>query len=334
MSPEAAGPPAEARDLVKTYRGQAAVDHLSLRVSPGEIFALVGPNGAGKTTTVELLLGLRRATSGEMRVLGHPVSGPLPRPLRRRIGVLPQDFNAFDRLTVEENLRLFARMYGLPGPEPGLWATLGLEEHRERRYGGLSGGLKRRVGLAAAMVHDPELLFLDEPTANLDPRARRELWDHLRALQGRGRTILLTTNSMAEAEALAGRVALLVRGKPVAQGSPRELVARHGGPRLLILRDPRGTEKRIPVESPEALRRAMEALPGDGSTRELRSLEDPPAGGSTAELRNPTLEEVFLNLTGTPPEPPVPEAGEGRRRRRGPSRLRRLSPPSSGRRGQ
>ncbi|MBI3116315.1 MAG: ABC transporter ATP-binding protein, partial [Thaumarchaeota archaeon] len=193
-------------NLVKRYGELVAVDHVSFEVSKGEIFAFLGPNGAGKTTTVEIIECLRPLTQGTVQVLGmNIVNGHDVSRIKEKIGVLPQDFSALDRLTVRENLTLFAKMYEKPGSVVELMDLLGLTDKSNARFGSLSGGLKQRVGVAAALVNNPDLVFLDEPTTGLDPEIRRTTWNVISGLKRSGRTIFLTTHYMEEAQFLADR---------------------------------------------------------------------------------------------------------------------------------
>jgi ABC-2 type transport system ATP-binding protein len=225
------------RDLRKRYvtRGQPPVDALvgvDLTVAPGECLGLLGPNGAGKTTTIEILEGLLEPTSGDVEVLGMRW-GADDDSLRQRIGISLQETRLADKLTVEESLRLFRSFYR-NGREPGeVLEAVSLVEKRGARLDTLSGGQKQRLAVACALVGEPELLFLDEPTTGLDPQARREIWDIVRRHGEHGRTTLLTTHYMDEAERLCDRVAVVDRGKVIAVGSPSELILRIGGEHVI-----------------------------------------------------------------------------------------------------
>ena len=219
------------RDLRKTYAGKPpveAVKGLDLEVQAGECFGLLGPNGAGKTTTVEILEGILEPTSGDVEVLGLSWRDE-ERALRQRIGVSLQETKFTDKLTVAETLRLFSSFYDRGRPEEELLADVGLVEKRDAWVVNLSGGQRQRLAVAVALVGDPDLLFLDEPTTGLDPQSRRQLWDIVRDLRRRGRTILLTTHYMDEAERLCDRVAIVDHGKVIALGSPAELIRSLGG---------------------------------------------------------------------------------------------------------
>ena len=212
------------RQLRKTYKAVVAVDGLDLEVRPAECFGLLGPNGAGKTTTIEICEGLTAADSGEVEVLG--LHWPADRAaLRQRLGIQLQETQLSDKLTVLETIRLF-RSFFQQGPEVReVIALVQLEEKAGSRVGNLSGGQKQRLALACALVGNPDFLFLDEPTTGLDPQARRQLWELIERFKLAGRTILLTTHYMDEAERLCDRVAIMDHGKVIALGTPRELIA-------------------------------------------------------------------------------------------------------------
>src|SRR6187549_1324900 len=220
-------PALSVRDLRKRYKDVVAVDGIDLDVAGGECFGLLGPNGAGKTTTIEICEGLTAPDGGDVEVLGLRWTSDADQ-LRRRLGIQLQDTQLSDKLTVVETLRLFRSFYAC-GPSPDeLIALVHLQEKRGARIAALSGGQKQRLALACALVGDPDLLFLDEPTTGLDPQARRQLWDLIEDFKRSGRTILLTTHYMDEAERLCERVAIMDHGKIIALGSPRALVASIG----------------------------------------------------------------------------------------------------------
>src|ERR1700733_8049191 len=215
------------RDLRKSYADVVAVDGVNLEVFSGECFGLLGPNGAGKTTTIEICEGLTEADSGDVEVLGLRWSSDAAR-LRQRLGIQLQETQLAEKLTVFETLRLFRSFFQQgPGAEEAI-RVVQLEEKRDARVGALSGGQKQRLALACALVGDPDLLFLAEPTTGLDPQARRQLWDLIEEFKAAGRTILLTTHYMEEAERLCDRVAIMDHGKVIALGTPRELIASIG----------------------------------------------------------------------------------------------------------
>ncbi len=231
--PETLSPPAlRLRHLRKAYKDVIAVDGIELEVRRGECFGLLGPNGAGKTTTIEICEGLTVADSGEVAVLGMRWDRDAAE-LRQRLGIQLQETQLSEKLTVLETVRLFRSFFG-QGPETSeVIAQAQLGEKRNARVGGLSGGQKQRLALACALVGDPDFLFLDEPTTGLDPQARRQLWDLIDQFKLAGRTILLTTHYMDEAERLCDRVAIMDHGKVIALGTPRELIASIGAEHIV-----------------------------------------------------------------------------------------------------
>lgn len=218
----------EVEELVKRYKTVVAVNGVSFDVYQGEIFSLVGPNAAGKTTTVEILECLRTPTSGSATVLGLDVLKEETH-IKKRIGVMPQDFNAFERLTVKENVELIAKIYNVKPDLKQVLGELGLWEERDKKVEALSGGMRRRLGISMAVVSDPELLFLDEPTTGLDPQARRETWEVIKRLKRIGKTVVLTSHYMEEVEHLSDRAAVIVQGDIIAQGTVDSLISQYGG---------------------------------------------------------------------------------------------------------
>jgi ABC-2 type transport system ATP-binding protein len=290
--------------LSKKYKDTLAVNGISFSLSKGEVFAFLGPNGAGKTTTVEILECLRAPTGGQAKVLDYDVSKRSDQgEIRKRIGVLPQDFNAIDRLTVRENIDYFGAMFDHQLDADQLIELVDLKDKRDAQFKTLSGGLKQRVGLAVALVNDPALVFLDEPTTGLDPRARRDVWYVIERLKKQGKTVFLTTHYMDEAEYLADTVSIIDHGQIIASGTPDQLIDTHGGKKTLIIRDA-GEEglKQLPVGLPKAeLRNAGDiAIPLNNGdlTNILMSLKETPLHDKEIEVRRPTLDDVFLNLTG------------------------------------
>ena len=221
--------PIECVDLRKTYDGKVeAVRGLSLRIEAGECFGLLGPNGAGKTTTIEILEGLLAPTAGEVRIFGHTWADN-PRQLREWIGISLQDTRLSEKLSVRETIELFASFYSEPRPTAAVLEELQLTEKSDAWVGKLSGGQKQRLAVATALVGNPRILFLDEPTTGLDPQSRRQLWDIVRAFQKKGGTVLLTTHYMDEAERLCDRLAIVDHGEIIAEGTPADLIDRLGG---------------------------------------------------------------------------------------------------------
>ena len=230
-------PHLQVRGLRKSYDGNEVVAGLDLELEPGVCFGLLGPNGAGKTTTLRLCLGLTDPDSGEIAMLGHPIPREA-REARQEVGVVPQADNLDPDFTVRENLQVYGRYFGLPRAEldgriPELLDFAELAARADSRIQALSGGMKRRLALARALVNDPRLLFLDEPTTGLDPQARHLIWERLRSLARQGRTLLLTTHFMDEAERLCDRVAIMDHGRKIADGAPRELIAEHIEPQVV-----------------------------------------------------------------------------------------------------
>jgi lipooligosaccharide transport system ATP-binding protein len=222
-------------DLHKSYGAgvsrSTVIDGLSFALRPGECYGLLGPNGAGKTTTLRLCLGLATPDSGSITLIGMPIPGQA-RTARMRVGVVPQGDNLDPDFTVSENLMVYGRYFGIPDRVifsriPGLLEFSNLTAKKDARIGELSGGMKRRLTLARALVNDPDLIFMDEPTTGLDPQARHMIWERLKTLLAQGKTIFLTTHFMDEAERLCNRLAVIDHGKMIAEGSPRDLIAKH-----------------------------------------------------------------------------------------------------------
>jgi ABC-2 type transport system ATP-binding protein len=273
----------DVRELTKSYGGVAALRGISFDVAQGEVFGLLGPNGAGKTTTVEILEGYRPRDGGEATVLGHD-PGSSSRELKERIGVVLQQSELSPNLTVRETHQLFAGYFAQPRDVDEIVELVGLTEKRDDRVKTLSGGQKRRLDLGVALVGDPDLVFLDEPTTGFDPAARRAAWEMIRALRSLGTTILLTTHYLDEAQQLADRVAVLRNGEIVRQGTPADLI---GDSRRTEIRYRRGGEL-VVVETSNPVRELNELTSralADGT--QLEQLE----------VRRPTLEDVYLALT-------------------------------------
>jgi len=297
-------PAIRVESLVKRYGSLAAVDNISFTVQKGEIFAFLGPNGAGKTTTVEILECLRKATSGHAYVLGFDV-GKDGREIKKRIGVLPQDFNSFDLLTVKETIEYYAAMFGAKVDAVRLVRLVDLMDKKDAYFKNLSGGLKQRLGVAVALVNDPEVLFLDEPTAGLDPNARHEVWNVIRGLKQQGKTVFLTTHYMEEAEVLADVVIIIHRGKIVAEGTPEELIHKYGKRNFLVLK--KIDRSSVPVVEGMGLEVGYDEVKGEiqvhlnqhsGISEILQALAVKNIGFGELELKHSSLEDVFLNLTG------------------------------------
>src|SRR6266852_7147133 len=299
----------QCRDLRKTYDGTVeAVRGLSLEIQAGECFGLLGPNGAGKTTTIEILEGLLAPTSGEVTILGHTWKEN-PRQLREWLGISLQETRLSEKLTVRETIKLFASFYREPRSSDEVLRQMQLEEKTDAWVGKLSGGQRQRLAVATALVGNPKVLFLDEPTTGLDPQSRRQLWDIIRTFQQSGGTVLLTTHYMDEAERLCDRLAIVDHGQVIAEGTPADLIDRLGGHHMV--------EFQVSGNSDGAAIDSWRGLPGVESVRHDNGLvclnvREPhltiPAlldavkkqGEQLVHLttRQASLEDVFVRLTG------------------------------------
>ncbi|WP_054050544.1 ABC transporter ATP-binding protein [Alloactinosynnema sp. L-07] len=287
-------------DIRKAYGELKAVDGVSFTVAEGEFFGILGPNGAGKTTTLEIVEGLREPDGGTVRLLGE---SPFPRnkALLPRMGVQLQASAFFEKLTAREQLRTFGALYGVaPAKADEMLELVGLTDKADTREDKLSGGQRQRLSIACALVHDPDVVFLDEPTAALDPQARRNLWDVLRAIQARGKTIVYTTHYLDEAEILCDRVAIMDHGRILAMDAPATLVRGLDAPTHVILE--RGS---LSLEDAQALIGADTAHEDELSLT-ISTRTPAPVLSALAErgtldglqVRTSTLEDVFLDLTG------------------------------------
>jgi ABC-2 type transport system ATP-binding protein len=269
--------------LRKSYGDYEAVRGISFEIAEGEVFGLLGPNGAGKTTTIEILEGYRPRDAGEVDVLGFDPERAGPA-FRERIGVVLQQSQLWPTITVAETHRMFAGYYDRPRDVDEVIELVGLEEKRDARVKTLSGGQKRRLDLGVALVGDPDLVFLDEPTTGFDPAARRAAWDMIRALRSLGKTILLTTHYLDEAEQLADRVAVLREGQIIREGTPAELTGGTNETEVRYRQD--GHEVVIHTTEPTRLLQELTAA-ALAEGREVEGLQ----------VRRPTLEDVYLSLT-------------------------------------
>jgi lipooligosaccharide transport system ATP-binding protein len=289
--------------LRKSYGGEQVVAGVTFGVAPGECFGLLGPNGAGKTTTLRLCLGLVEPDGGSIELMQRPVPGEA-RPARLRVGVVPQMDNLDPDFTVEENLLVYGRYFAIPERAireriPRLLEFAGLGSRAASRIQTLSGGMKRRLTLARALINDPDLIFMDEPTTGLDPQARHLIWERLKQLLAQGKTIVLTTHFMEEAERLCARLAIMDRGRFITEGSPRELISRHIEPHVVEVHgdevmswadgEAKGLATRVEKSGETVYCYATDPAPllASLSRRELRYLHRPA-----------DLEDVFLKLTG------------------------------------
>ncbi len=305
----------ETTQLIKTYDGVAVVDHLDITVKNGEVVGLLGPNGAGKSTTIRMLCTILAPDGGKASVLGYDVQKE-KMAVRGIIGVAPQEHAVYEALTARENIVFIAAMHAIPAKEASaraeeILAKLGLSE-RYDKVKNFSGGMKRRLDLAMATIMDPEVLFLDEPTAGLDPQARHVVWDFIRELKANGKAILLTTHDMVEADTLSDRVVIIDHGKILAQGTPQELKERHGEGNVAELRCKNGSDIEILREKVSKLDFIMVShINGDmvlsisfnGGAMNFAKILNQGLGGDlslveTLSLRQTSLEDVFLRLTG------------------------------------
>ncbi|MBN1200385.1 MAG: ABC transporter ATP-binding protein [Anaerolineae bacterium] len=298
-------PAIEVTDLRKVYNNVPAVDGISFDVQEGEVFGLLGPNGAGKTTTVECIEGLREPDGGSITVLGHDHLNN-GNGIKQQIGIQLQTTGLYPLHTVYELLKLFGSFYRRALPPEDLIKLVSLEEKRNTRSKNLSGGQRQRLSLALALVNDPTLIFLDEPTTGLDPQSRRQIWNIITELQNQGKTVMLTTHYMEEAQSLCDRVAVMDAGKIIALDSPHDLIEQHFETTAIEFED----RNSAPMD-------VLEGLPGvqrasrDGGLVTLYSLDTPSSiegllDAARADklhfddlrVRNATLEDVFLKLTG------------------------------------
>ncbi len=296
----------DVRDLRKTYGDQTVVAGLSFAVEPGTCFGLLGPNGAGKTTTLRLCLGLTGPDSGSIELNGCaiPADG---QQARTRVGVVPQFDNLDPDFTCAENLLVFGRYFGLKdadikGRIPQLLDFAGLASKADARIATLSGGMKRRLTLARALVNDPDIVFLDEPTTGLDPQARHLIWDRLKQLKAAGKTLILTTHFMDEAERLCDTLIVIDHGRKITEGSPRELIAEHIEPQVIEVFDELRGQLAPFVEAHRSLAERVET---SGETAFFYCRAPQPLLAKLAEVdglryvhRASNLEDVFIKLTG------------------------------------
>lgn len=296
----------EVESLLKRYPPDiTAVDDVTFSIEGGQVFSLLGPNGAGKTTIVEMLEGLRTPTAGKIRVLGVDISKGYSS-IRKRVGTLPQNFEPFDMLKPIEAVEYWARLFDMATPRKeisNLIDRVGLSERKTLMSKKLSGGEKRKLGIAMSLINEPDLLFLDEPTTGLDPKARRDLWKLIEEIRGRGTTVFLTTHYLDEAEKLSDDVAIMHRGKIIARGSPSGLITQYGQTTVVVLE---GVGKE---GLKEVARRGIDASESNGDVlvpvRNPSEMRTVFAKLSALELpvkdmytRRQTLEDVFLGLVG------------------------------------
>lgn len=293
----------EVEGLTKLYGDLKAVDNISFKVREGEVFAFLGPNGAGKTTTVEIIETIRNPTKGKVKVLGYDISKST-REIKERIGVLPQEFISFERLTVKETLTYFSNLYKKHADIDEIIDTIDLRDKENELYMNLSGGLKQRVGVAIALVNDPDVIFLDEPTTGLDPRARRDVWDAVAGLKKQGKTVFLTTHYMEEAEYLADSIAIIHKGRIVAEGTLDELLRQYGHQSTLLIKGGKAGEiagalKKDGYGAEETNGNVeVKISKRDAVIDILFHLKEEGIYYREIDIRHSDLEDVFLNLTG------------------------------------
>ena len=294
--------PIEVSSLKKCYGEIKAVDGISFTVKQGEVFGLLGPNGAGKTTTIEIMEGLRERGEGNLRILGFdPWKNGYE--LHKKIGVIPQQFNFFEKQNPKEAIEYYAALFGVKVDPEGILKEVLLEDSAKNRFENLSGGQKQKMGLALSLVNSPELLFLDEPTTGLDPNARRAIWEVIRGLKAKGKTIVLTTHYLEEAEQLSDRVAIMNEGHIVAMGTADEIITQHGsGERLEIhgseqLADYIKANTDLKVEYDQnkclmsiPLKQKIDALAA------LAAAEQSQLDWGEIQTRRDSLEDVFIKL--------------------------------------
>ena len=283
----------EARDLVRTYPGVRAVDGVSFAVAPGRCFGLLGPNGAGKTTTLEMLEGIQTPTSGEVRYRGRPLDAAY----REAVGIQFQATALQDFQTVAESLEMFAALYRRTADREELVRLCNLGEILDRDTRKLSGGQRQRLLLAIALVNEPELVFLDEPTTGLDPQARRNFWGLIETVRARGTTVVLTTHYMEEAERLCDEIAIVDRGRIIAQGNPAQLVREHF-PATVIRLTAAGWPAQVPLPAGAVSRNGEIELFAEAVPPVLKELEAVGADLSALRVATPNLEDLFIKLTG------------------------------------
>ena len=295
----------EVYNLRKEYGSLVAVNNISFAIEKGEIFAFLGPNGAGKTTTVEMIESIRQPTAGTIHILGKDIKTSFNQ-VKEQIGILPQEFHSFERLTVRETLLYFSSLYKNHANIDEIINAMDLKTEENKLYKDLSGGLKQRVGVALSLVNNPEIVFLDEPSTGLDPKARREVWEVIAGLRNKGKTVFLTTHYMEEAEYLADHIAIIHRGNIIAEGSLDGLIKKYGKENILHIQN--CTTKDIADILNERNFDANMQGNGDIAVKidhkdrvleVLSILRYECAEYDSIDIRRSNLEEVFLHLTGS-----------------------------------
>jgi ABC-2 type transport system ATP-binding protein len=294
----------EIQNLKKVYGDLIAVNDISFTVKQGEIFAFLGPNGAGKTTTVEMIENIRTPTAGNIKLLGADTKTNFNQ-VKERISILPQEFHSFERFTVRETLTYFSKLYKKRADIDEIIEAMDLRSYEKILYRNLSGGLKQRVGVAVSLVNDPEIVFLDEPTTGLDPKARREVWQVIANLRSKGKTVFLTTHYMEEAEYLADHIAIIHKGKIIAEGGLQELIEKYGEKTTLFIKNCHSQDaqqmledKGFDVQSEGNGDLTVKIDYKEKVLEVLSELRHECIDYDGVDIRRSNLEEVFLRLTG------------------------------------
>ncbi len=295
----------EVTNLKKKYDNLVAVNNISFKIKKGEIFAFLGPNGAGKTTTVEMIESIRQPTAGNIWIDGKDIKTSF-NDVKEKISILPQEFHSFEKLTVKETLVYFSKIYKKKADINNIINAMDLKDEEKKYYKDLSGGLKQRVGVAISLVNDPDIVFLDEPTTGLDPKSRREVWEVIASLRDRGKTVFLTTHYMEEAEYLADHIAIIHKGKIIAEGTLDELIYKYGDES--ILRIQKSSSKKTANILKENGFNAYTEGNGDIAVKikykerilEILSiLKHECIEYENIDIRRSNLEEIFLKITGS-----------------------------------
>lgn len=311
--PQTIPPALEIRNLRKTFGKFKAVDGLSLTIQQGEIFGLLGPNGSGKTTTINMISGLSKASSGEIKVMGFDVHRDI-RQIRRILGAVPQETALYEELSAWTNLNFHADLFGIPRKEKkeritNVLKLVQLLDRKDSRVGTFSGGMKRRLALGRALLHEPQLIYLDEPTLGVDVQARRAIWDYVLNLREQGKTVLITTNYLEEAQILCDRLAIIDRGKLVALDTPQQLKQLYGaqvvdlevaGPceQTEQIRALPGVKEVVITSVPEGYRLQVITEGVNNLVPQIINLASKEATLRDISVRDPNLDEIFLRLTG------------------------------------
>jgi len=291
-------------NLKKNYGDLIAVNNISFSVKKGEVFAFLGPNGAGKTTTVEIIESIRQHNAGKIKILNKDIKTSFDE-VKTKIGILPQEFHSFEKLTVKETLVYFSKLYRKRADINEIIKAMDLQNEANKLYKNLSGGLKQRVGVAISLVNDPDIIFLDEPTTGLDPKARREVWEVIAGLRDKGKTIFLTTHYMEEAEYLADHIAIIHKGKIIAEGSLEELINKYGDGSILRIKNctSKDTINILKQRGFEAFNEGNGDIAVKIQFKErvleiLSILKNECIEYAGVDIRRSNLEEIFLKLTG------------------------------------